>query len=265
MSGFDAAWLNLREPADHAAIDTSLRQRLIQHFGQRQTLRIVDLGCGTGSNLRALAPHLPASQTWLLVDHDANLLATATDMRLTNAQITCRQFDFSDGAIAELIDGADLVTAAALFDLISPAIIARITDQVAAVGSAFYTTLIYDGDVTWQPEQTLDASMRIAFNRHQQSDKGFGPAAGAKAAPVLAAAFERHGYAVVTAPSPWHLDVSRAELRRATDQGWADAARETGLIAGPDIDTWLEARLADPRAVTNVGHIDVLALPRTLR
>ena len=39
------------------------------------TATVVDLGCGTGSNLRALAPPCPRRQSWRLVDRDPALLA----------------------------------------------------------------------------------------------------------------------------------------------------------------------------------------------
>ncbi|WP_246659842.1 MULTISPECIES: hypothetical protein [Methylosinus] len=77
MSGFSAEWLDLRESADHAARNPALRESVARAFADRESLTIVDLACGAGSNLRGLAEHLPARQKWLLVDHDPALLAAA--------------------------------------------------------------------------------------------------------------------------------------------------------------------------------------------
>ncbi len=77
MSGFSAEWLALREPADHRARNRDLLGALARRFAGRDTLSVVDLGCGAGSNLRALAPALPRRQRWRLVDHDAALLGAA--------------------------------------------------------------------------------------------------------------------------------------------------------------------------------------------
>ena len=78
MTGFSADWLALREPIDHRSRHPGLLARLADAIGARESLRVVDLGAGTGSNLRALAPHLPPPrQTWRLVDHDPALIAAA--------------------------------------------------------------------------------------------------------------------------------------------------------------------------------------------
>ena len=75
VSRFDERWLALREPCDHAARSGALAARFVEAVGPSP--RLVDLGAGTGSNLRYLAPRLPTAQRWLLVDHDPALLRQA--------------------------------------------------------------------------------------------------------------------------------------------------------------------------------------------
>ena len=77
MTGFSAAWLALREPADHRARNAAVRDAAIAHLAGKAAPRLVDLGCGSGSNLRALAPYLPSGQIWRLVDADPLLLQAA--------------------------------------------------------------------------------------------------------------------------------------------------------------------------------------------
>ena len=79
MSGFSAEWLALREPADHRARSPALVAELRSVFAGRDTAAIIDLGCGTGSNLRALAASLPRRQSWRLVDRDPALLGAARE------------------------------------------------------------------------------------------------------------------------------------------------------------------------------------------
>lgn len=266
MSGFAPEWLALREGADHRSINHAVRRALLEHLSGSDAVRIADLGCGTGSNFRSLAPEISEKQEWQLVDHDAQLLALASVMtadlaRASDANVRVLEADLATGNLDEIARQADLITAAALFDLMSPDVIGKLVRSIAAARCAFYTVLTYDGLVTWLPETGLNPTLRDAFNRHQQTDKGFGPAAGPTATDVLAAAFAEHGYRVVRGKSPWVLDAGLATLRHETDRGWAGAVVETGALKAADADAWLKAREADADAVTIVGHEDLLALP----
>ena len=265
MSGFSPDWLALREPADHGSVNAQVREACVRAFEGREMLRIVDLGSGTGSNLRALSPAITIPQHWTLVDYDEALLsvakARAGACAAGNVAVAYQQANLSDGSIASLIAEADLVTASALFDLVSVDVIERITSDIAAKGCAFYTVLTYDGLASWLPEHPADNAMRDAFNTHQRSDKGFGLAAGPDATQALATAFMALGYTVRRGMSPWVLDQSYAVLRQEVDRGWAAAVRETNAVPVQDIDDWLNHRLGHPDAVTIVGHEDLLALP----
>jgi hypothetical protein len=72
---FDADWLTLREPFDHAARSMALARRLADRLPRRP--RLLDLGAGTGSLFRFLAPIIGRGQDWILVDSDAALLDDA--------------------------------------------------------------------------------------------------------------------------------------------------------------------------------------------
>ena len=262
MSGFSADWLALREPADHASVNLQVRDACVKAFAGRDSLRIVDLGSGTGSNLRNLSRVLGPRQHWTLVDYDPRLLDVARSRQFEAGAETVeyRQADLSAGDFASVIGGADLVTASALFDLVSPAIIERLAADVSAASAGFYTVLTYDGVASWMPKHPADTEMRDAFNLHQHSDKGFGPAAGPDATDVLAGAFERQGYRVQRGKSPWFLDETFTALRHEVDRGWAGAAAEAGVNQSTT-DAWLKHRLTAENAVTIVGHEDLLALP----
>lgn len=264
MSGFSADWLALREPADHAAINNQVRTACVRAFAGHDLVRIVDLGCGTGSNLRSLAPALGLRQHWTLIDHDPALLEIARSRAGEVAgvvEVTCRPADLAREDLARLLIGADLVTASALFDLFSAEAIAKLAAAVAASRCAFYTVLTFDGIAAFLPEHPADHAMREAFNRHQRTDKGFGPAAGPDASSILAAVFQQHGHTVQRGKSPWVLDGTWRALRHELEHGWAAAVRETGAVSAATIDDWLAHRTAIPSTVTIISHEDLLALP----
>lgn len=268
MSGFAPEWLALREAADHQSINNGVRRELLGYLEGFDHVRVADLGCGTGSNFRALAPEIAQRQSWVLIDHDTQLLQLASTMtadvaaRCADAEASVREADLAGGDLDAIVVGTDLVTAAALFDLVSGDVIERMVGSIADAGCAFYTVLTYDGIAAWLPETPLNTTLRKAFNRHQQTDKGFGPAAGPDATDALAAAFTARGYRITRGKSAWLLDGRFAELRRETDRGWANAVVETGAVTQDQADAWVGARETDTDAVTIVGHEDLLALPQ---
>ncbi len=267
MSGFSADWLSLREPADHRARDAGLLHSLAAWAEPRRDLTILDLGCGTGSNARAMIPHLRGTQHWRLVDYDRALLETARERLAADSAdhlraITVRieEADLSGGLEPLLADGCDFVTASALFDLVSAEWLDGMVSALAAKRLPLYTVLIYDGVTEWSPHHPADDAVRDAFNAHQRRDKGFGRSAGPEAGPHLAARLTEAGYDVTTAPSPWVLGPQDQALTLANLEGVARAAGETGLIVDAELADWLAFRRLG--AGCTIGHMDLLALPR---
>ena len=253
MSGFDEAWLALREPIDHAARSRSLAARFAAAQGPAPY--VVDLGAGSGSNLRYLAPLLPPTQRWLLVDHDPALLAVAAHA-CTAGNVTCQVMDLARALPAG--PGRTGVTAAALLDLTSAAWL----DQFARwCGDApVLIALSVDGGLAWQPEDRDDDAIREHFFAHQRANKGFGPALGPAAAAHLTRRLEAAGRRVFLERSDWRLGPEHAPLLGATLDGMVAAVRE---IAGPSTyGRWAALRrrqIVQGRCRLTVGHIDLLA------
>ncbi len=75
---FDADWLALREPVDHRSRAAAVVPLLRQAWRAVGWSQVLDLGCGTGSNVRYLAPKLVGPQEWTVLDHDLELLSRVT-------------------------------------------------------------------------------------------------------------------------------------------------------------------------------------------
>ena len=265
MSGgtFSSDWLSLREPVDHGSVNAELRRQLVDAIGAPEKLTVVDLGSGTGSNLRGLAPWLPGPQAWRLLDHDQALLnaAEAAQKPDTVTMATGHCVDLNTLDLNEMFRGADLITAAAFFDIASQSIIEKVARAVANANAAFYTVLNYDGLAAWFPEHEANGEMRRLFNAHQQSDKGMGTALGPDATEALRQAFDARGYRVATGPSPWVVGAQHQDMRAMLDDGWAAAVQETGQLNVNVLTSWQRQRHSAPNAITVVGHQDLLALP----
>lgn len=265
---FDAAWLALRERADHRSRARALLPLLTAWWRERGCTSVLDLGAGAGSNLRYLAAELSGPQEWTLVDHDEGLLSRvkAPDGEVT-LSFVCE--DLSDGGFARL-EPADLVTGSALLDLVSEEWISGVAEACSAAGAAALFALTYDGSVGWSGEaDPMDSTVLAAVNRHQRGDKGFGPALGPAAGRAADEAFRARGYETRLIASPWELGTEDAVLIHALVDGWAQVTAEVlGGGAVPDeeerLNEWATRRSEDAaagRSRLTVGHVDLLALP----
>ncbi|GGE37815.1 trans-aconitate methyltransferase [Agaricicola taiwanensis] len=275
---FSSSWLALREPADLKARAPELLQVLEGFFSSRDYADIVDLGSGTGSTLRALQDILPKRQSWRLIDNDPDLLAAAGDelaawadsagvhgdaLLLEKAGRSIRvrfiEADLAADPTPWEAPHPDLVTASALFDLVSAEWIDRFAKAVVTARVPVYASLNYDGRAIWEPAHPADEDILGCFNRHQGSDKGFGPASGPQAAERLTSRLSAQGFHVKTASSPWLLTDDARPLADELNRGVANAIHEIGEIDGSVVEDWLQARLQGDE--TRIGHTDVLGLP----
>lgn len=276
MSGFSPEWLALREPVDHRSRSSELASRVKRWFGPRKRVSVIDLGCGSGSNIRATSALLPNEQDWTLVDYDTRLLADAREqlrgwaesseahgevlhlsVGVRRLSVRFVQVDLNANLGAALGETTDLVTASAFFDLCSAQFIWSIAEAVAARKAAFFTVLTYNGEQGWAPMHGSDSGMLEAFKAHQLGDKGFGAAAGWQAPKVLRDAFEAQGYLVTEGDSPWRLGKDDGQLIGDLAAGFADAVAEMGAVDKAALRAWR----ALERHAALVGHTDTLALP----
>ncbi len=227
MNAFSEAWLAAREGFDQRARSPEILAELAGWAARRvaptNDLRILDLGCGTGSTARYLAPRLAAPLSWTLVDGDPVLLRRAGE----SAGGRTVEADLAGLDLAPLIAESDLITASALLDLVSEAWLERLWQAVGRHRTALLAALCYDGRLALTPGDPLDGVIRDLVNRHQRGDKGFGPALGPAAAAALATRARRDGWHLMVRRSDWHLHAGadRAGLVPLIE-GWAEAASE---------------------------------------
>lgn len=292
---FSADWLQMREPFDAvarnaAALGLQLETRMASlRASSTRPLHVIDLACGTGANLRWLAPRLGGAQQWLVVDHDADLLRcwperlaavkgshTGRDADLHEplsfagpgfeVDIVRQPMDLMAGLETLPWHAADLVTASALLDLVGTAWLHRLVTASAASGVALLMSLNVDGRHVWMPEDPADATVDRLFAEHQQQDKGLGLALGPQAVTVLRHALEVAGYRVFTATSDWWVDggasLQAQAMQGALIEGMALAASEQSQASARTVGAWRHKRLAlASHGQLRVGHIDLLALP----
>ena len=263
---YDPSWLRLREPADARARSRELAALAASELGGAARVVLHDLGCGTGSMARWLAPLLPGPQHWVLHDRDPDLLALATASMprhaADGAPVTAeaRRGDLTRLTAADL-DAASLVTASALLDVLTAAEVDALVDACSARACPALLTLSVIGRVELTPADPLDAAVGAAFDAHQRRSIGDRALLGPDAVAVAAAGFRRRGARVDVRASPWRLRPGPADAALTGEwlRGWVGAAREhdPGLAS----DGYLARRLAAVQTGTlaaAVHHEDVL-------
>jgi SAM-dependent methyltransferase len=289
MTSFSTDWLSLREGADHRSRNLVLQNQVIRYLEEISGLKndpihIVDLGSGTGSNLRALAPLIQHNQKWTLIDYDPLLLKAArekigiwadnvTDRALSkdldndatrpitlvknNYEITVQflQKDLASDLQSELFESADLITAAAFFDLVA---LDWLVQFCKVLKTSLYTVLTYNGNEAWLPSDPRDTEILEAFHHHQGTDKGFGNALGPLALKTMKQLLENKGFYVETESSPWLLNTNDASLIQELAVGTANAVAETHLVSQEIAKHWGEQRAKSQEC--EIGHDDLFAI-----
>lgn len=281
---FSADWLSLREPFDRAARSPRLADALAAVLPARP--RLIDLGAGTGSLFRWLAPRLARPQAWTLVDADTDLLdeaflriatwAEAQGYRVTTPgramlvhtphgawRVEALARDFAANPERLPLREHDAVVCSALLDLVS----ARWLEALAgALRAPFAAFLSVEGHDVWLPRDADDRLVAQGFTRDMGRDKGFGPALGPRAPAHARRLFAARGFRVLSAPSDWVVPRVGHTMLTAMVTGHAAAAAAALPAFADRIDAWRERRLAQigrGRLALRIGHRDLLALPRS--
>lgn len=262
---FSADWLALRAKADAAACSPALVARLAAWARGQGSLRIVDLGAGTGAHLRRTAPRLKVRQRWVLIERDSALIA-AGGVRLARAPVAWRYLALDLARDLDELErlGPDLLTASALLDLVSAAWLERLAELRRRAGAALYVVLTIDGCLRWRPDDPADAACHALVERHQRTDKGFGPALGPEATTALQHLLTPEPGELLLARSDWRLGPEASALQEELLRGYRAAAVAVAPERAGEIDAWAERRarrIAEGRSTLLVGHQDLLFLP----
>lgn len=260
-------WLALREPADARARAHDLVDYLERGTGRRM---IHDLGGGTGSMGRWLAPRLSGPQHWVIHDRDEDLLARAAAQPPSPAAdgsavtAEARRSDITRLNPRDLA-GATLITASALLDMLTEAELASVIAACVGAGCPVLLTLSVVGRVNVSPADPLDGRVAAAFDAHQRRTTERGGLLGPDAVAFATQEFARRGTQVLVRPSPWRLGPEHADLAAEWFKGWVGAACEQEPELARESGAYRHRRLAQLGAgelTVTVEHADLLALPR---
>jgi hypothetical protein len=269
IRGVSSDWLALREAEDSRARSAELAQAVLALLPSGP-ITVHDLGSGTGSMMRWLAPLLPGPQTWVLHDWNASLTERALDAApprdLFDAPVSLRS---RVGDLERLkgtdLEGAALVTASALLDVLTSGEAQAIAAACVEVGAPALLCLSVTGEFELRPWDGRDSLFAAAFNGHQRREVQGGRLLGRYGGPIVRELFTEAGWHVRTARTSWRLSDAEPHLLSEWFDGWVDAAEEHSPELRDECAGYRDLRGAqldrgDLSAV--VYHLDLLAWPR---
>ena len=219
--------------------------------------------------MRWLAPVLPGPQTWVLHDWNANLVERAAnrvvplDRERRPVSVRAR-----NGELAHLdpddLDGASLVTASALLDVLTSEEIRAVARACVGVGCPVLLSLSVTGEVRLEPRDPRDDGFEAAFNAHQQRRVGGRRLVGPSGVALMRRLFLDAGWNVRPAATFWRLGDHDPRLLSQWFDGWFDAALEERAdlrVDGAGYRALRTAQLRRGALSAVVVHTDLLAWP----
>ena len=270
---FAADWLALREPFDLAARSVALARRLADRLPRRP--RLMDLGAGTGSMFRFLAPIIGRGQDWTLVDADAALL----DDAFGRTAAWARRHHFAATADGEelLVSTPQACGGCGRWCAISPpcqrraaAMLMRLYVPRCSIWSrrhGFRGCAARWLCLSWpaSPSMGVTSGDHAIHPTHWcWRPSGVTCDATRALAPRLAHPHPAHSPRRHRRPPTGAFRAPRSGMQRALIDGTADAARNARPAQAAAITAWQEARLRQAlrgRLAITIGHRDILALP----
>jgi len=278
---FATDWLEERNRFDEAARNPQVEHAFLQAAQQYDPVNIIDLGAGSGATFLYLAPKIPGSQRWTLVELNPSLLKHArqriklwshakgmqTTLENTDQIVLQREkqeisVQFTKGSLLQLeqllpLEYYQLVTASAVNDLLSRDMLEQLLQTLHRYKLGCYTMLNYQG-MHFFPEEGQDTAMIAAYEKHMQRQQDFGKALG----PDCADAFRQigqqlYGKSPVEGQSDWIIRPSDRLMHRYLLSFMEKSIPE--VAPKLDLQGWLDRKqelLQQEQLRLTVAHLD---------
>ena len=235
-TGFNTDWLNERFRFDNTARSTIVENELFSHLSNKNKLKIVDIGSGSGSSCVYLMKKLPQDQDWTFVELNPNL-AKASLIRLErialdnnweahrsqntliiqtpDKNINIKVIHASFLELDSFLDlsAVDLVTAAAVFDLLSVKMLHDFLGKLLTHKVALLATINYAG-MAFQPAEVADIYFAHLYGQHMLRPRDFGQSTGPNCSRLMMDFHQKKGINAICEPSNWLVRPTDKKMHR---------------------------------------------------
>ena len=283
-------WLAHRFTCDAEARHPGIEHQFLAFFEQHQTpLKVVDVGSGTGANVRYYFDRIPHEQEWILIEQNEQLRDECCRSLVAFAQERGYHWQQQDGtflltddqktATVQLMSGriehieqladlarTDVVTANAVFDLLSFEQFDTLVGKLVQHEVCLLATLNYY-ETSFLPFSEEDHRFMRWYHMHMKRPQPTGIAMGPDCSEEMLDLLAQHHMMIEQEGSQWHLKKNATTMHHYLLHFIEHAVAELSLSADEqrDFDTWLTHRksLCRQRQLEIiVDHSDIFAYPQ---
>jgi len=282
-------WLDHRYAFDAEARNPSIEKKFIKYFSERESIHILDAGAGTGNNFKYYFEKLPnQKQSWVLLEQEAGSieqcrkrlqrfaekkgyeLETTDDRFLLKAEGKLAQIQFEQGNLQDIkahvdMETLDVVTANALFDLVSYEQFDHFAAQLTCYQVCLLATLNYY-ETSFLPFSEEDGRFVRFFHTHMMRPRDFGQGMGPNCSEEMLELLVAHEMKVEQEESRWHLKRYDTTMQHYILHFFEQAIRDLSLSDSElrDTDQWISTKKEMSQSHTLeiiVDHSDIFAYP----
>lgn len=277
---FQVEWLEGRFSFDAKARNKTVEQACLEHFSKRASLNIVDIGAGTGSNFRYFWNRFSQNQNWTFVELNPELAKVAKEKCIQFAQeqqfLVSNQRDrliFQKGkqyrsvqilhqSFLELhqfldLNTIDLITAGAVFDLLSTNMLDQFLSKIITSQTALLATINYTG-MRFKHSTKRDQQYVQLYEAHMCRQQAFGRAIGPKFPDYLKAFSNAKSIPLLMGSSHWIIGPNDHKMHQFLldymEKGLGEMLRDK--TQRPDFQNWL----AEKRSLSQQGRLELQVL-----
>lgn len=280
---FTVKWLNERFLFDVAARNKVVETQLKTHFKDKKSLRIVDIGSGSGNNFKHLSLCFEQNQHWTLVEHDPRLCKAAVTLladhgRMRGYDVAQNEFSLSmlkgeHRIVVETIqinllevaqhinlNEVDLVSDSAVFDLFSLKQYQSFVQKVFKAGACIHSVLNYMG-MSFRPMKKHDQQMIDLYEKHMLRPQEFGQGMGSKSGRIMHQHLKEIDALAASGISSWQIESGAISMQTQLIDFMEEAIPELDLSVEEKahFEEWLpekRAMIADETLAIQVDHYD---------
>lgn len=281
-------WLEHRYACDAEARNANIEKKFLEFFSEKDGISILDAGCGTGSNFHYYFEKLPKEQEWTFLDFEQNLLSACKErlkeyarkqnykvreqdgvlsIKSAGKQAQVRFIKGDLGEVEHLTDmkTTDLVTANALFDLLSYDQFDSFACKLSAYNVCLLATLNYY-ETSFLPYTEEDGRFVRYFHTHMTRPQPFGAAMGPNCTEEMLDLLNEHQMMIEQEGSQWHLKRYDTTMHHYLLHFFEHAVRDLSLSDSEitELEEWLEHKKRmsqDHKLEIIVDHSDIFAYP----